>query len=74
MIINPDKFKAMILYRKKSHRANIPLSIDNQTNKSVPSVKLLRSHLDAKLNFNRHITYLSSNAKSFNQQLHIFKF
>ena len=48
MIINPDKFQAMILYRKKSNFANIPLTIDNQTIKSVPSVELLRSYLDDK--------------------------
>ena len=55
MIINPDKFQVIILDKKKSNLTNIPLTIDNQTIKSVPSVELLGIHLDAKLNFNLHI-------------------
>ena len=50
MIINPDKFQAIILDKKKSNLTNIPLTIDNQTIKSVPSVELLGIHLDDKLN------------------------
>ena len=38
MIINPDKFQAIILYKKKPNLTNIPFTIDNQTIKSVPSV------------------------------------
>ena len=52
MIINPDKFQAIILDKKKSNLTNIPLTIHNQTIKSVPSVELLAIHLDDKLNFN----------------------
>ena len=76
MIINPDKFQAIILDKKKSNLTNIPLTIDNQTIKSVPSVELLGIHLDDKLNFNLHVSsicrsavlirlksYLSFNAK-----------
>ena len=40
MIINQDKFQAIILDKKKSNFRNIPLTIDNQTIKSVPSVEL----------------------------------
>ena len=40
MIIDPDKFQAIILGKKKSNLTNIPLTIDNRTIKSVPSVKL----------------------------------
>ena len=35
MIINPDKFQVIILDKKKSNLSNIPLTIDNQTVKSV---------------------------------------
>ena len=56
MIINPDKFQAIILDKKKSNLTNIPLAADNQTIKSVPSVELLGIHLDDKLNFNLHIS------------------
>ena len=41
MIINSDKFQAIILDRRKSSLKNIPLNIDNQTIKSVPSLELL---------------------------------
>ena len=62
MIINPDKFQAIILDKKKSNLTNIPLTIDNQTIKSVPSVELLGVHLDDKLNFNLHISNICRSA------------
>ena len=40
VIINPDKSQAIILDRKKPNLTTIPLTIDNQTIKSVPSVEL----------------------------------
>ena len=55
MIINPDKFQAIILDKEKSNLTNILLTIDNQTIKPVPSAELLGIHLDDKLNFNLHI-------------------
>ena len=62
MIINPDKFQAIILDKKKSNLTNIPLTINNQTIKSVPSVELLGIHLDDKLNFNLHISNICRSA------------
>ena len=62
MIINPDKFQAIILDKKKSNLTNIPMTIDNQTIKSVPSVELLGIHLDDKLNFNLHISNIYRSA------------
>ena len=56
IIINPDKFQAIILDKKKSNLTNIPLSIDNQTIESVSSVELQGIHLDDKLNFNLNIS------------------
>ena len=38
MIINQDKFQVIILYRKKSSLKNTPLTIDNHTATSVPSL------------------------------------
>ena len=55
MIINLDKFQAIILVKKKSNLKNIPLTIDNQTIKSAPSVELLGIHLDDKLNHLQHL-------------------
>ena len=56
MIINPDKFQAIILDKNNSNLANILLTLDNETIKSVPSVELLGIHLDDNLNFNMHLT------------------
>ena len=36
IVINPDKFQAIILDKRKSNLTNIPLTVDNQTIKSVP--------------------------------------
>ena len=62
MIINPDKFQGIILEKKKSNLKSIPLTIDDQTIKSVPSVELLGIHLDDKLNFNLHINNICRSA------------
>ena len=60
MIINPNKFQAIILDKKKFNFTNIPLTIDNQTIKSfVKSEELLGIYLDDKLNFNLHISNIS---------------
>ena len=60
MIINPDKFQVIILDKKKSNLINIPLTIDNQTMKSVPSVELLGIYLDDKLNFNLYLFFYNN--------------
>ena len=62
MIINPDKFQATVLDKRKSNLTNIPFTIDNQTIKSVPSVELLGIHLDDNLNFNLHISNICRSA------------
>ena len=62
MITNPDKFQTITLDKKKSNLKYIPLTIDNQTIKSVPSVQLLGIHLDDKLNFNLHISNICRSA------------
>ena len=62
MIINRDKFRAIILDKKKSNLRNIPLTIDNQTSKSVPSVELVEIHLYDKLNFNLSVSNICRSA------------
>ena len=72
MIINPDKFQAIILDKQKSSFTNIPLTIVNQTIKSVPSVELLGIHLGDKLNFNLHISNICrSAAKQLNDLIRL---
>ena len=58
MIINLHKIQAIIFDRKKSNFTNIPLTIDNQTIKLVPSVELSGVQLDDKLYFNLHISHI----------------
>ena len=62
MITNPDKFHTITPDKKKSNLKNIPLTIDNQTIKSVLSVELLGIHLDDTLNFNLHISNICRSA------------
>ena len=62
MIINPGKFQVIILDKKKSNFTNIPLTVDNQTIKSFPSVELLEIHLDERINFNLHISNICTSA------------
>ena len=62
MIINPGKFQAIILDEKKSNLTKTPLTIDNQTIKSVPSVETLGIHLNDKINFNLHVSNIFRSA------------
>ena len=58
MTINPDQFQAVIVDREKSDLKNIPLTIHNQTIKSIPSMELLGINFDDKLNFDLHISHI----------------
>ena len=53
IIVNPDKFQAILLYKRKSHHTNQLITGDNQNIKVLSSVELLG--IDDKLNFNLHI-------------------
>ena len=71
MIINPDKFHAIIFDRKKSNLTNIPLTIANQAIKLVPSVELLGIHLYDKLNFNLHINNICRSTAQVENHLQV---
>ena len=62
IIIKTDKFQAIILDKKKSNLTNVPLTIVNQTIKSVPSVELLGIRLDDNLNFNLYVSNVCRSA------------
>ena len=62
MVLNSDKSQIIILDGKKSNLTNIPLTIDNQLIKSVPSLELLGIHSDDKLSFNLHISNICRSA------------
>ena len=66
MVVNPDKFQAIILDKRKR---------DNQQIKVVSSVKLLGLQLDDKLNFNLHISNIcKSAANQLNALIRLKKF
>ena len=62
MIVNPDKFQALIIDKRKSDHSNIKLCIDNVIVKSSNTVKLLGVCIDQKLNFDEHITNICRSA------------
>ena len=66
MVVNPDKFQAIILDKRKRDHTDERITVDNQQIKVVSSVKLLALQLDDKLNFNLHISSICKSAA--NQQ------
>ena len=68
MIVNPDKFQAILLDKRKSDHKNQRIVVENQNIKVLSSVELLGIRVDDKLNFNLHISNISRSAvcyKSF---------
>ena len=53
MIVNPDKFQAILLNKKRSDLTNTNFQVDNQVIKSVPSVELLGIQIDDKLHISK---------------------
>ena len=62
MIINPDKFQAILLDKRKSDHTNEIILVDDQNIKVVSSVELLGIQIDDKLNFNLHISNICRSA------------
>ena len=56
MTVNPDKFQAILLGKRKSNHTNQRFVVNNQNIKVVSSVELLCIQTDDKLNFNLHIS------------------
>ena len=62
MIVNLDKFQAIVLNKKRCDLTNTNAQVDNQMIKSVSSVELLGILIDDKLNFNLHISKICKSA------------
>ena len=60
--MNPDKFQAFILDKRKRDHTDEHITADNQQIKVVSSMKLLGLQLDDKLNFNLHISHICRSA------------
>ena len=61
MVVNSDKFQAIILNRKEAQAAH-KLIIDNKEIKTTNSIKLLGINIDDQLKFNEHSSVLCSKA------------
>ena len=75
MVVNPDKFQAIVLGKRKRDHTDECITVDNQQIKVVSSVKRLRLQLDDKLNFNLHISNIcKSAANQLNVLIRLEKF
>ncbi len=62
MIVNPDKFQAIILNRNSSDQGTYTLKFDNNEIMTSPEVTLLGVEIDDKLNLKKHIHQLVKRA------------
>ena len=62
MIVNPDKFQAILLEKRESDHTNQRIVADNQNMKVVSFVELLGIQIDDELNFNLHISNICRSA------------
>ena len=75
MVVNPDKFQAIIFDKRKRDHTDERITVDSQQIKVVSSMKLLGFQLDDKLNFNLHISNIcKSAANQLNALIRLKKF
>ena len=70
MTVNPDKFQAILLDKRKSDHTDPRIVVDNQNIKVVLFAELLGIEIDDKLNFN---LYNSNIYRSATNQLNTFR-
>ena len=72
MVVNPDKFQAIILDKRKRDHTDEHITVGNQ---QIKSMKLLGLQLNDKLNFNLHISHIGkSAANQLNALIRLKKF
>ena len=59
MIVNPDKFQAMIFQTQVENSQTNLLNIDNEITETTKSVEMLGITIDSQLRFDAHISNLS---------------
>ena len=65
MIVNPDKFQAVLLDKINSDlHLNENITIDKENSEVVSNVKMLSIHIDSILNFNLHIDIICKSASN----------
>ena len=62
MIVNADKFQVLLIGKRKQDHTNEVVQIEEQSIKAVPSVELLGTEIDDKINFNLHISKFCNSA------------
>ena len=62
MIVNPEKFQAIIFNRRQKDESIHTLNFDNKEIKTSPNVTLLGIEIDSNLTFKKHIHQLTKNA------------
>ena len=62
MIVNPEKFQAVIIDKQKHDYSNETIKFDNKIVATVSSVRLLGIQLDDKLNFSLHVNNICKSA------------
>ena len=70
MIVNPDKFKAIILTKTKQDTSGIQISLKGHCITSTSSVSLLGVTIDRRLSFEKHVSDLCKTAAT---QLNVLK-
>ena len=70
MIVNPDKFQAIVVKENCRMKDSYSLNINNETTNSENSVKLLGINIDNSLSFNKHISTL---CKKPSNQLNVIR-
>ena len=75
MMVNPGKFQAIIIDKRKKCHTNETLKIGDKIIKASSSVKLLGVQIDNQLNFNVHISNICrSAANQFNALIRLKRF
>ena len=65
MVVNPDKFQAILLDKRNSDLyLNENTAIDKENIKVISNVKMLGVHIDSKLNFNLYINIVCKSASN----------
>ena len=62
MFINPDKFEAFVIDKKRTNYTNEKIQISSEDIQFVPWVKLFGITIDDRLNFNEHISSICKSA------------
>ena len=64
MIVNPERFQAILVKKNAKMKDSCPLNINDLAINSEKSVKLLGIEIDNKLSFEQHISTLCNKASN----------